>query len=112
MGVSRYEVDENFIIYDSPGLGDGEKDRAHTQKIQGLLQEYDSNGNALIDLVLVIIDGGVERDLESTYKSIAIVSRAMNQADRERILVAVNKCDICSNPKAQLTTKKLCQMSF
>lgn len=102
MDIANYRIDDNLTIYDSPGLGDGGQDTTHTQKIQKLLTTRDENGNALIDLVLVIIDASVERDLESTFKTIKVIGQALAEEDRDRILIALNKCDRgSSHPKAK-----------
>lgn len=58
MEIEKYELD-NLILWDTPGLGDGkEADNRHAKNIIKKLAEVDEEGNALIDLVLVILDGG------------------------------------------------------
>ena len=102
MEIENYKLGEHFTIYDSPGLGDGAEDEKHIEKIQKLLKSQDEKGDALIDLVLIIVDGKAERDLGTTYNSIKVISEAMHKKDRDRILVAINKCDqMSSNPEAQ-----------
>lgn len=102
MEIANYRIDDNLTIYDSPGLGDGGQDTTHTQKIQKLLTAQDEDGNALIDLILVIIDSSVERDLESTFKTIRVISEDLAKENRDRILIALNKCDRgSSHPKAK-----------
>lgn len=95
--IEKYEYG-NLIIWDTPGLGDGkEADERHARNIRSKLQEKDGDGNALIDLVLVILDGS-SRDLGTSYdliNRIIIPNLGENNADREkRILVAINQCDI------------------
>ena len=69
MEIRKYELD-NLVLWDTPGLGDGkEADNRHAKKIIDKLLEVDKNGNALIDLVLVILDGG-SRDLGTSYELI------------------------------------------
>ena len=69
MEIQKYEL-ENLILWDSPGLGDGkEKDIQHSKGIIKKLNELDTNGKPLIDLVLVILDGG-SRDLGTSYELI------------------------------------------
>lgn len=69
MDITKYELD-NLILWDSPGLGDGkEKDRRHTENIINKLHEQDADGNLLIDLVLVILDGST-KDLGTSYELI------------------------------------------
>lgn len=94
MRITKYELD-NLIIWDTPGLGDGlEKDRIHAKNITEKLLEKDSNGNLLIDLVLVILDGG-SRDLGTSYELINHVIIPNLGKDKEnRILVAINQADM------------------
>ena len=83
----------NLTIYDSPGLGDsGSNDERHIEKIKNLLSAKDSEGNLKIDLVLVIANAS-ERDLEGTYKTIKVIMGFMEEEEKERILIALNKCD-------------------
>lgn len=85
----------NFVIYDSPGLGDSpEKDELHKQKIRSILLEKNEHNEALIDLVLVIIDGRT-RDLSSFGNLIEVIKPLLE--DKRRILVAINKCDQVGN---------------
>lgn len=107
MEIESYKLSKDLTIYDSPGLGDGEKDKEHIEKIQKLLKMQDDEGNALIDLVLIIVDGKPERDLATTYHTIEVISEAMQIKDRDRILIAINKCDqMSSHPKAQWDYEK------
>lgn len=108
MEVKEYKVSDNITIYDSPGLGDGQKDEEHKRKIQNLLQEKNDNGDALIDLALILIDASVEHDLGSVYETIKVVSQVLKTEDRqERILIALNKCDkASSHPKAKFDDEK------
>ena len=69
MEIEKYELD-NLVIWDTPGLGDGkEADNRHSKRMIDKLYEKDENGNLLIDLVLVILDGG-SRDLGTSYELI------------------------------------------
>ena len=69
MEIEKYELD-NLILWDTPGLGDGkEADNRHAKNIIHKLAEVDAQGNALIDLVLVILDSGT-RDLGTSYELI------------------------------------------
>ena len=94
MDIQKYTL-KNLILWDSPGLGDGkEADTRHAKNIINKLAECDANGNALIDLVLVILDGST-RDLGTSYElinSVIIPNLGPNKADR--ILVAINQCDV------------------
>ena len=55
MDIAKFDLD-NLTLWDSPGLGDGkEQDIKHSKAIISKLNEKDANGDALIDLVLVIL---------------------------------------------------------
>ena len=67
--IEKYELD-NLILWDTPGLGDGrEADNRHAKNIIQKLAEVDKDGNVLIDLVLIILDGST-RDLGTSYELI------------------------------------------
>lgn len=111
MDIKKYELN-NIILWDSPGLGDGkEADRRHAKNIIDKLYEKDNDGNALIDLVLVILDGG-SRDLGTSYELINEVIIPNLGDDTSRLLVAINQCDVAmkgrywdyenNKPQAQL----------
>ncbi|WP_252400033.1 GTPase [Campylobacter jejuni] len=92
--IKEYQL-SNLTIYDSPGLGDGsENDSRHMEKIKNLLEKND-DGKAKIDLVLVIVNA-TTRDLESTYKTINEAIMPYME-EKERILIALNKCDKASD---------------
>ena len=93
MDITRYDLD-NLVLWDTPGLGDGkEADNRHAKNIIKKLNERDENGNLLIDLVLVILDGGT-RDLGTSYELINSVIIPNLGDDKEgRILVAINQAD-------------------
>ena len=99
MDITKYTL-KNLILWDSPGLGDGkEADARHSKNIIKKLSETDSNGNYLIDLVLVILDGG-SRDYGTSYElinNVIIPNLGKNAADR--ILVAINQCDVAMKGK-------------
>ena len=94
MEIARYELD-NLILWDSPGLGDGkEADNRHAKNIIKKLNERDENGNLLIDLVLVILDGG-SRDLGTSYELInKVIIPNLGENKNERLLVAINQADM------------------
>lgn len=82
------------MLWDTPGLGDGtEIDEHHKRVIQELLHETDEDDNALIDLVLVILDGST-RDLGTSYKILNEVIIPELEYETDRILVALNQADI------------------
>lgn len=93
MEIKKYEIGKNLVLWDSPGLGDGIKDSEHIAKINKKLHEKDSKGNALIDLVLIIVDAKT-RDLGTTYHLITnVIIPALGENAKDRILIALNKCD-------------------
>ena len=96
MEIDQYELD-NLVLWDTPGLGDGkEADNRHAKNIINKLSEVDENGEALIDLVLVILDGGT-RDLGTSYElinSVIIPNLDKGKGNGDRILVAINQADM------------------
>ena len=94
MEIEKYELD-NLVLWDTPGLGDGkEADNRHAKNITEKLSEVDENGNALIDLVLVILDGG-SRDLGTSYELINnVIIPNLGEDKKDRILVAINQADM------------------
>ena len=94
MEIRKYELD-NLVLWDTPGLGDGkEADNRHAKNIIDKLLEVDENGNALIDLVLVILDGG-SRDLGTSYELINnVIIPNLGKGKENRILVAINQADV------------------
>ena len=93
MDIQKYELD-NLILWDSPGLGDGkEKDIQHSKGIIKKLNELDEKGNPLIDLVLVILDGG-SRDLGTSYELInQVIIPNIGEDAKDRVLIAINQAD-------------------
>lgn len=94
MEIEKYELD-NLVLWDTPGLGDGkEADNRHAKNIIKKLSEVDENGEALIDLVLVILDGGT-RDLGTSYELInSVIIPNLGKGKEDRILVAINQADM------------------
>ena len=94
MDIQKYTL-KNLILWDSPGLGDGkEADNRHAKNIVNKLAECDTNGKALIDLVLVILDGST-RDLGTSYELInSVIIPNLGNDKENRILVAINQCDV------------------
>lgn len=90
MDVKYYKL-KNLILWDTPGFGDGvEADARHAKNIIRKLNEVDKNGKALIDLVLVILDGGT-RDLGTSYELInKVIIPNLGENKKNRILVAIN----------------------
>ncbi|MDP3010099.1 MAG: GTPase [Methylococcales bacterium] len=93
MEIRKHEL-SNIVLYDSPGLGDGkEADLEHAKNITAKLYETDDKGNLLIDLVLVILDGG-SRDLGTSFQLINKVIIPNLGEDKKRLLVAINQADV------------------
>lgn len=93
MDIVKYEFD-NIVLFDSPGLGDGKgADLKHSKNIIDKLYEKDSHGDLLIDLVLVILEGG-SRDLGTSFELINNVIIPNLGNDKKRLLVAINQADL------------------
>ncbi|MGP1571973.1 MAG: GTPase family protein [Moraxella sp.] len=106
MSINCYVLDNNLILWDTPGLGDGkEADQRHTKIIINKLHEKDSKGDLLIDMVLVIVDGS-SRDLGTTYQLINDIIIPNLGEDKHRILVAINKADKAMDDCWDLTDNK------
>lgn len=99
MDIEKYTL-KNLILWDSPGLGDGkEADNRHSKNIINKLYEVDKNGDPLIDLVLVILDGST-RDLGTSYELInKVIIPNLGENKAGRILVAINQCDVAMKGK-------------
>lgn len=99
MEIQKFELDK-LILWDTPGLGDGkERDIIHSKNIISKLHEKDKDGNALIDLVLVILDGG-SRDLGTSYELInSVIIPSLGEERKDRILVAINQADMAMKGK-------------
>lgn len=95
MDIAKYEMD-NIVVYDSPGLGDGkEADIRHSKNIIAKLLEKnnDKDGDLLIDLVLVILDGS-SRDLGTSFQLIENIIIPNLGSDSSRLLVTINQADM------------------
>lgn len=103
--VSEYRLD-NLFLHDTPGLGESlEKDTEHIKKIIKALKETDKNGNAIIDSVLVIVDGS-HRDMRTSFELINNVI-IPNLQDKNRILVAINRCDLALDGRGWISRYNL-----
>jgi predicted GTPase len=93
MDIQKFEYN-NIILWDSPGLGDGkEADIRHSENIMAKLYEKNSDDEMLIDLVLVILEGG-SRDLGTSFELINQVIIPNLGEDKKRLLVAINQADM------------------
>lgn len=97
--IDSYVLD-NLTIWDTPGLGDGiENDKKYNEMITRKLSELDSDGNPLIDLVLVVLDAS-SKDLGTSYDLINNVVVPCFGDDKEgRILIGLNQADIAMKGK-------------
>lgn len=93
MTIEPYELN-NLIIWDTPGFGDStEKDQVHKDKLINILRKEDSNGNPVIDLILLIIDAS-NRDLGSPYNLFKnVILEELRDQSKGRILIGLNKSD-------------------
>ncbi|MFA6808711.1 MAG: GTPase [Eubacteriales bacterium] len=92
MNIEKYEI-ENMVLWDTQGLGDSpENDKKYAHQIANILTKKDCNGEALIDLVMVIIDGS-NRDMRTSFELIENIIIPYVQ-DEKRILIGINQCDI------------------
>jgi len=94
MDIKKFDFN-NLILWDSPGLGDGkDKDNRHSKNIIDKLNEIDNDGNAVIDLVLVVLDGS-SRDLGTSYELINnVIIPNLGKDPEKRILIAINQADM------------------
>lgn len=94
MDIEKFELD-NLTLWDTPGLGDGkEADERHIKQIVKKLTELDDDGNYLIDLVLVILDGS-SRDMGTSFDLINnVIIPNLGEDKENRILVAINQADM------------------
>lgn len=106
MDIARYDLD-NLILWDSPGLGDGiEADRRHSKAIIDKLYERDKDGELLIDLVLVILDGS-SRDLGTSYELInQVIAPSLGKNKQDRLLVAINQADLAMKNNLEAWNEK------
>ncbi len=105
MDIKKYEFD-NIVLFDSPGLGDGkDADIRHSKNIIDKLYEKGSDGNPLIDLVLVILDGST-RDLGTSFELINSVIIPNLGDDYERLLVAINQADVAMKGRGHWNVEK------
>lgn len=100
--ITRQELN-NVVLWDTPGLGDSTaNDLQYKKMIQDKLSEKDTNGEALIDLVLYILDGttrnlGTDYDLLKSTIIPALQSDKVSEIDR--LIIAINKADQAQSGK-------------
>lgn len=90
MNITKFEF-ENLTLRET-GLGDGlETDMRHGAGIKNLLTEKDKNGELLIDIVLVILDGS-SKNMEASCELISKIIAPCLQ-DNTRLIVGINRAD-------------------
>lgn len=93
--VTDYRLNKYIRFHDSAGLGDGgAADVTHAKNIAEILTCRLSKTQlhyALIDLVLVILDGG-SRDLGTAFKLLESV--VLKNISPDRVIVAINQADM------------------
>ncbi len=93
MEIKKFKIDDNITLWDSPGLGDGIRDKGHKEKIIELLHRKDKEGNNFIDCVLVIVSAS-SKDLGTEFTLInKVLIPNLGEEANKRIIVAINKSD-------------------
>ncbi|OEE57409.1 hypothetical protein A1OK_17440 [Enterovibrio norvegicus FF-454] len=94
--AGRYEMG-NLVVWDYPGhTGNPEQDAMLDMQLAATLTERDSNGNPLIDMVVVVLDAA-ERNLNSGYRLITeVLVPALGDKLDSRLVVGLNKVDAAS----------------
>jgi len=92
--VTEFQLD-NLTVWDTPGLGDGvEKDQEIADEILLKLQEKDSEGEQLIDLVIMVVDAS-SKDLGNYYTIMNdILIPEFGELADKKIVIALNQSDI------------------
>lgn len=95
MSIQSYKIGSGIVLWDSPGTGDGKKDEQHLAKIKSLIQTHNAKNEGLIDLALIVLNGMDLRDLSAPF---SLIDSVLNElGDPNRIVVAINKCDMASD---------------
>lgn len=97
--ITTYDLG-NLVIWDTPGLGDSpENDARFKTMLADCLNEIDENGFPVIDLVLLLLDGG-SKDYSSAYTLISeIIAPNLGKESANRLLIAINKADKALEPE-------------
>lgn len=92
-GISQYHLN-NLVLWDSPGLGDGvEEDEQHARLLEKTLRAKNDQKHLVIDLVLVVLDGG-SRDLGTPITLINdVLIPALGKEAQHRLIIAINQAD-------------------
>lgn len=95
--IDKYEYN-NLVIWDSPGLGDStENDAKYKKMLIEKMQETTPDGSALIDLVLLVLDGRI-KDYKSSYELISeVIKPSLGEESAGRLLIGINQIDAIQN---------------
>ena len=95
--IEKYSLSK-VTLWDTPGLGDSpQADERYSKQIIDMLNENNSVGKRLIDVVLVVIDASAQ-ELGTSYRLINDVIMP-NVGDERRVLIAMNQCDFAMKGK-------------
>lgn len=90
--IKSFSFHDYLRIHDSAGLGDGkEADITHTKNIISKLLDKCDIGDAFMDLVLVLLDGG-SRDMGTSFN--LLEQTILKNIDSDRVVVAINQADM------------------
>lgn len=92
--IVHYDLD-NLILWDTPGFGDGiEEDADHRKFLEEKLREKNPDGSYVIDLVILIMDGGT-REYGTSFNLInKIIVPCLGRGEENRLIVAINQADM------------------
>lgn len=95
--IDKYEYN-NLVIWDSPGLGDStENDAKYKKMLIEKMEETAPDGSALIDLVLLVLDGRI-KDYKSSYELISeVIKPTLGGESAGRLLIGINQIDAIQN---------------
>lgn len=96
-GITRFQ-NGNLVVWDYPGHnGDEQHDKMLDMQIGSTLSESDTEGNPLIDMVVVVLDAA-ERNLNQGYRLICdVIVPALGNDFESRLVVGLNKVDLASH---------------
>jgi len=90
--IKSFSFHDYLRLHDSAGLGDGkEADIIHIKNIISKLLDKCNIGDAFMDLVLVLLDGG-SRDLGTSFN--LFEQAVLKNIDSDRVIVAINQADM------------------
>lgn len=82
-----------ITLWDTPGFGAGrQQDQDNARVVSDKMREVAPDGDQLIDLVLLVVDGG-NKNMNAVLDILDIVTPHLGDRPEERLIVAVNKAD-------------------